>query len=73
MERGAEICAVDRVVPRRFRVVNVFAFGAVESHVAGVGHVVLAHGQQVLRLADDARALAEDALLELVELRAGWC
>jgi hypothetical protein len=29
---------------------------------------VLAHGQQVLRFADDARAFAEDALFELLHL-----
>lgn len=68
VEGGAEVCAVDAVVPTAFGVVDVFAFGAVEFYVAGVCYVVLAHGKEVLRLAEDARAFAEGALLVFLDL-----
>jgi len=68
VEGGAEVGAVDGVVARGFRVVDVLTARAVELHVGHVGHVVLAHGQQVLGFADDARAFAEDALFELLHL-----
>lgn len=43
VERGPEVRAVDGVVPAGFRVVDVFAPGAVQLHVALPGAVVLAH------------------------------
>lgn len=68
MEGGAEVGAVDAVVARGLGVVDVLALGAVEFHVAGVGDVVLAHRQQVLRFTQDARALAESALFIFFDL-----
>ena len=68
VEAGAEVGAVDGVVARGFGVVDVLAARAVELDVGHVGYVVLAHGQQVLRFADDARAFAEDALFEFLHL-----
>ena len=68
VEAGAEVGAVDGVVARGFGIVDVLAARAVELDVRHVGYVVLAHGQQVLRLADDARAFAEDALFEFLHL-----
>lgn len=68
VEGGAEVGAVDGVVPRGLRVVDVLAARAVELDVGDVGDVVLAHGEQVLRLADHARAFAEDALFEFLHL-----
>lgn len=68
VEAGPEVRAIDAVVARRLRVVDVLAFGAVEFHLGVAGDVVLGHGEEMLRLADYARAFAEDALLVLVHL-----
>lgn len=68
-ERGAEVGAVDAVVARRLGIVDVLAFGAVEFDGAGAGDVVLAGGEEVLGLADDAGAFAEDALFVFLHLR----
>lgn len=59
-------------MPRGFGVVDVLAARAVELDVADVGDVVLAHGQEVLRFADDAGAFAEDALFEFLHLIGRW-
>lgn len=59
VEGGAEVGAVDDGVARGFGVVEVLAARAVQLDGRGVGHVRLAHGQQRLRLAHDARALAK--------------
>jgi hypothetical protein len=68
VEGGAEVGAVDAVVARGLGVVDVLALGAVEFDIAGVGDVVLAHGEQVLGFAEDARAFAEGALLVFLDL-----
>lgn len=70
VERRAKVSAVDGVVARRLWVVDVFALGAVQLDMRGVGYIMQAHGEQMLRVADDARALSEYALLVLVELLA---
>jgi hypothetical protein len=44
---------------RRFGVVEVFAACAVELYGGGIGYVGLAHGEEGLRFAHDARAFAE--------------
>ena len=56
---AALTAAVDDGVARGFGVVEVLAARAVQLDGRGVGHVRLAHGQQRLRLAHDARALAK--------------
>jgi hypothetical protein len=63
-----EIGAIDRVMPRRFRVVNVLALGAVQLDVRMSGLVVLAHREEMLRFAYDPRTLAKYALLVLFHL-----
>lgn len=68
MERGAEVGAIDDGVAGGFWIVEVLAARAVELDSADVGVVVLAHGEQILTFAGKARAFAEVALLEFVEL-----
>lgn len=68
VEGGAEVGAVDDGVARRLGVVEVFAAGAVELDGGRVGHVRLAHGEERLRFAHDAGALAEVGFFEFLEL-----
>lgn len=70
VEGGAEVGTVDGGVAGGFGVVDVFAFGAVELDGALVGEVGLAHGEERMAFAHDARTLAKVAFLVLVKL---WC
>jgi hypothetical protein len=67
VERGAKVSAIDAGVARRLRIVDVFAAPAVELDGGRVGHVGLAHGEEGLRVAHDARAFAKVGLFELLE------
>ena len=51
-----------------FRVVDVFAFGAVELDSAHVWKVMLTHGQEGMSIAKHARTFAKVAFLILVKL-----
>lgn len=66
VERRAKVCAVDAGVPRRFRVVDVLAPRAVQLDRREVRYVVLAHGEERVLIAHDARALAKVRFLILV-------
>ena len=70
MEGGAKVGAVDAAVARGFGVVEVLAFGAVHLHAGFVRDVGLAHGEERVRVADDAWAFAEVGLFVFVELEA---
>lgn len=51
-----------------FRIVNVFAFGAVELDSAHVWEVMLAHGQERMSIAKHAGTFAKVAFLIFVKL-----
>ena len=68
MEGRPEVSAIDRVMPRGLRVVNVLTFGAVEFYVGGAGNVVLAAWEEMLRFTDHSRAFTEDSLFVLFHL-----
>lgn len=71
VKRGAEVSAIDDGVARGLWVVEVFAAGTVELHGGRVGQVGLAHGEERLRFAHDARAFSKVGFLELLELGGG--
>lgn len=53
---------------RRLRVVDILAFGAVESDSALVGNIMQAHREEVLTLTQNAGAFAEVAIFVLFSL-----
>lgn len=70
-EGGAEVGAVDVGVPRRFRVVEVLAFGAVELDGLDVRVVRHAGREERRGAAEDPRAFAEVGFLVFFQLRQG--
>lgn len=70
-EGGAEVGAVDVGVPRRFRVVEVLAFGAVELDGLDVRVVRHAGREERRGAAEDPRAFAEVGFLVFFQLRGG--
>lgn len=69
MEGGAEVGTVDGGVPRGFRIVDVFALGAVHLDGLLVGDIGLAHREERMRVADDAGAFAEVGFFVFVKLK----
>lgn len=65
---AAKVGAVNRGVPRRLWVVQVFAARAVQLHRLLVRRVALSHGQQRMRVTHDPGTLAEFRFLVLFEL-----
>ena len=70
LEGSTEVGAVDDGVPGGFRVVEVFAFGAVEFDGLDVGKVGHAGWEEEVGVAHDAGAFAKVAFFVLVELEA---
>lgn len=68
MEGGSEVGAVDGGVSRGLRVVDVFAFAAVEFYGFGVGVVGEAHGEETVASAHYSRTFAEVAFLVFFQL-----
>ena len=66
VERRAEVGTVDGCVSRGLRVVEIFAFRAVEFDCLLTGVVGLAHWQEWLRVAEDTGTFAEVGFLVLV-------
>ena len=64
----SEVSTVDGLMPIRFRVVYVFASGAVQLHRALVGNVGLAHRKERVGVAEDARAFSKIAFLVFLQL-----
>ena len=68
LKTGAKICAVDGGVPGGFRVVDVFAFGAVEFDGLDPGGVGQGGGKQGVGGAVEAGATAEIEFFVFFEL-----
>lgn len=70
LEGGAEVGAIDDGVAGRFRVVEVFAFGAVELDGLDVGEVGHAGWEEQVGVAHDAGTFAKVAFFVFFELGA---
>ncbi len=68
LERGAKVGAVDGRMPRGFRIIEVFAFAAVEFDGLDVGEVGHAGRKEGMVLAHNAGAFAKVAFLIFLKL-----
>lgn len=68
MERCAEVSSIDSAVSSRLGVVEILASCTVQLDSLDIGIVRLAHWQERVLLAHNARALSKVRLLVLVEL-----